>query len=109
MILRAPVHLLGASAVTVWPVILVSPLVEDRVLPALLTHEGVHLAQQRRWALYGFGVGLLLWWALYLLALPYGWNPWRRRWEVEAFRAEGISDDEIERVLRGRPYFLTLG
>lgn len=107
MIVRAPVHLLGASAITVWPLILVSPRVVGEVqLANLLHHERVHVEQQRRWALYGLGVGLLLWWALYLLALPVGINPWRQRWETEAYRAGGYPDPVIRSALRRSPYWL---
>ena len=50
---------LGASAVTVWPVVFVSPSITAAALPQVLKHENVHLAQQRRWLVYGLGVGLL--------------------------------------------------
>ena len=109
MIVRAPVHLIGAWAVTVWPLVLVSPEVPRWAMERLLTHERVHLAQQRRWAVYGLGVGLLLWYALYLLCLPYGWNPFRARWEREAMRAEGRCDAAIRETLRGAPYWLRWG
>ena len=69
-------------------------------------HEAVHYAQQRRWALWGVGVGLLVWFALYLLALPVGWNPWRYRWEREAYRANGFTDEEIAAMMREPPYYL---
>jgi hypothetical protein len=97
---------LGASAVTVWPVVFVSPSITAAALPQVLKHENVHLAQQRRWLVYGLGVGLLAWFALYLLALPVWRNPWRRRWETEAYLAQGFTPVEIDLILRSQPYWL---
>jgi len=103
MTIRADwIRVFGACAITVWPVVLVVGVPDA----ATVKHEAVHLAQQRRWAIYGLGVGLLVWHLLYLLALPVGWNPWRRRWETEAYRANGIGEDRIKAILRARPYYL---
>lgn len=98
------VHLFGACAVTVWPFCLISPEVANNFW--VLQHEAAHYRQQRKWAIYGLGVGLLAWFALYLLVLPVGWNPFRRKWETEAFKAEGISDKVIDETLKGVPYYL---
>ena len=95
---------IGTDAITVWPWIFVRNGHDPS--PELMAHERVHLEQQRRWAIYGLGAGLVLWFALYLLALPVWWNPWRRRWETEAMRAQGMKADEIETALQGRPYWL---
>jgi len=65
-----------AAALTAWPFILVRPGMQGDA--ALLLHESAHLEQQRRWVIYGLGIGLLAWYLLYLFALPVGWNPWRR-------------------------------
>jgi hypothetical protein len=99
------VKLLGAGAVTVFPFVLVHPFYAGH--EALMRHERTHWEQQRRWALYGLGVGLLVWWALYCLTLPVGWNPWRYRWEIEAYRAgEGLDEKRVREILRSRPYYL---
>jgi len=95
-------HLFGASAITVWPFILVYP---NEATPALLKHENVHYDEQRRWACFA-GVGLLVWWALYLLCLPALWNPLRRGTETRAYKAQGLPDSQIRETLRHRPYFL---
>ena len=100
-------RLLGASAITIWPVILIAPGLDPNLRQMVLTHERVHLVQQRRWAVYGLGVGLLAWFFLYLFCLPVAWNPWRRKWETEAYRADGYSDAWIKRTLRLAPYWLT--
>lgn len=97
------VKIFRATAITVWPVLLVAP---GKIPVAILTHEGVHAKQQRRWFVWGLGVGLLVWHLLYLLALPVGWNPWRAKWEREAYRANGFSDETISRMLRKPPYYL---
>lgn len=106
MIVRAPTHWLGASAITVWPFVFLSPEVPTLARSTVLAHEQVHLEQQRRWAVYGLGVGLLLWYPLYLFVLPIGWNPFRARWEREAMAATGMGSELIRRVLRGPPYWL---
>jgi ABC-type multidrug transport system permease subunit len=97
------VGLFSASAITVFPFILVYP---GELTPELMAHEGVHYAEQRRWALYGLGIGLLVWFALYLLALPALWNPLRRGTETRAYLAQGFSEERIRQVLRERPYWL---
>ena len=94
----------GAIAFTMWPWIFIHPMY--RTDPILLRHEGVHLAQQRRWAIYGCGAGLLAWFFLYMLALPIWINPWRRKWETEAYIAQGLDKQSIAVLLKGAPYFL---
>ena len=89
----------GASAMTVWPVVLVHPDVPDRDMASLLKHESVHLRQQRHWL-------LLPWYLLYLFFLPVGWNPFRARWERDAYRAQGHSDRSITAKLKKAPYYL---
>ena len=101
------IRLFGASAITFYPWIFIYPylLPAQRVL--ILRHEQVHLAQQRRWTLYGLGIGLLMWHFLYLFCLPVGWNPWRRRWETEAYKkANGLKQEEIDAILCKAPYYL---
>ena len=97
------VGLFGASAITVFPFIFVAPGAET---PEILAHEGVHYAEQRRWAIYGLGIGLIVWEILYLLALPALWNPLRRGTETRAYLAQGFSEERIRQVLRERPYWL---
>jgi hypothetical protein len=107
MIIRLPIAWLHASVITAWPILIVdSPLTAEQ-LKRIMPHERVHLRQQRRWAIYGLGVGLLLWFALYLLALPVWRNPWRERWEREAMReGDGMPDFEIAWRLQRPPYYL---
>jgi hypothetical protein len=94
---------------TAYPFIILDPKLLDQMAwhDSVLEHEKVHLAQQRRWFIYGLGVGLLVWAALYWLALPVWWNPWRRRWETEAFRKQGLTDSRIREILAKRPYYLS--
>ncbi len=97
------VRLLGIAAITIYPFVFVDPACHtDR----LMLHEGAHWDQQRTWFRRGLGIGLVVYWMLYLLVLPVLWNPVRKRSEVEAFRSEGIGMDEINRRLRGWPYLL---
>lgn len=93
----------GAKAVTIFPFgCFAHP---DYVLNR--PHEEIHWKQQRRWAIRGLGVGLLLWFVLYLLVLPAGWNPLRWSAESEAMsKADHLSDDEIAWKLRQPPYYL---
>lgn len=106
MIIRTRlVSVFRAAAITAWPFIFVSPQYADD--PMLLVHESIHLAQQRRWAVYGVGVGLLAWWFLYLLCLPVAFNRCRRAWETEAYRrGNGLDDETIAELLKHAPYYL---
>ena len=95
----------GAGAITVFPFVFVSPeFAEDK---ETLAHEAVHYRQQKKWCIYGLGVGLIVWYLLYLLALPVGWNPFRYRWEYEAYK-EGSkwTDEGIRDTLKEAPYYL---
>jgi uncharacterized membrane protein len=94
----------GAIAFTFFPFVFVHPDAAPR--ESILTHEAVHYEQQRRWLIYGLGVGLLLWYLLYLLVLPVGWNPFRAKWEREAYLAQGRREAYIAKTLRGAPYWL---
>jgi hypothetical protein len=95
------IRYLGIGGITVWPLVIIRP---DR--RARLPHEMKHFEQQGRWFKYGLGVGLLVWHLLYLFALPVLWNPFRRKWEREAYAAEGINEEEADKRLRGWPYLL---
>lgn len=44
----------------------------------ILEHEKVHLRQQKKWT-------HTIYFILYFFCLPLFWNPFRRRWEQEAF------------------------
>lgn len=94
----------GGGAITIFPFVFVYPASRERALP----HETAHWRQQRRWGIYGSGIGLLAWFLAYVLLFPAVWNPFRRRWETEAFRVDGKTDDEIDAILRGWPYLLLL-
>jgi len=94
----------GAGAFTMFPFIFVhKDLIDD---PRVLLHEDVHYKQQKKWFIYGAGIGLILWFILYLFVLPFYWNPWRRRWETEAFMVDGYSQEQIDEILRKPPYYL---
>ena len=130
------VRWLRASAVTVCPFVFVDPDIHGPFRANTIKHECIHWRQQLwfgvigaiigiaiwvllSWppqpmtvatmgigAIEGWVVGQLLWRALYLLCLPVWYNPFRRFWETAAFRAEGLSDDAIERILKDPPYYL---
>jgi hypothetical protein len=102
------VELFNATAMTVWPFVFISPKVGDGpMLRMALVHEDVHYHQQGQWLVYGLGVGLLVWFFLYLFCLPMYWNYWRRKWETEAMEAQGLSAREIAWKLTQPPYYLT--
>jgi len=96
----------GASAITVFPFVFISPKVEGKDLEDTKKHEGVHYEQQKLWATRGLGIGLLAWFFLYLFVMPYGWNPFRKKWEIEAYTAQGITKEKAIETLQGSPYFL---
>jgi hypothetical protein len=100
------VSLFKAGAITVWPFIFVHPdLAND---PATLKHENIHYNQQKKWAKWGLYLpGLLAWFALYLLVLPVGWNPFRYKWESEAYeKGNGFWLVKIKEMMKKPPYYL---
>ena len=95
----------NAAAITVFPFIFVDPDYLNE--PGILKHEETHLAQQKLWAIYGLGVGLLAWFFVYLLCLPVWYNYFRRKWETEAYQAgQGYTVEQINEILRQPPYYL---
>jgi hypothetical protein len=84
---------------TLYPYIL---YMEEGVLP----HEMIHIKQQEAFWKKAGPLGLLAWLALYFLVLPVGWNPFRRKWETEAYKkGSKYSPEMIEYILR-KSYFL---
>ena len=130
------VRILKAAAVTICPIIFVDPELEEHERRRILIHEWTHNRQQYwfgfggaivgamvwlalSWPLApsssvalviglieGWVAGQLLWRLLYLLVLPFWWNPFRRYWETQAFLAEGKTEEEIARILKDPPYYL---
>jgi hypothetical protein len=63
-------------------------------------HEKIHYYQQDAWWRWAGPVGLLAWHGLYLLFLPFWWNPLRWSAEYEAYdKGSGWSHDRIRAVL----------
>jgi hypothetical protein len=63
----------------------------------IIKHEMVHMNQQKR-------VGLFLFIFLYLFCLPVLWNPWRKKWETEAYKANGLGPRDIKNKLKTSTY-----
>jgi len=101
---------LGIAALTVHDRVLVSWSTwrswTAEEMAALLLHEGKHVEQIARWHARAWWLGDVAWWLVYLFCLPAGWNPCRRRWETEAYVAEGFTADEARDILRGAPHWL---
>ena len=75
--------------------------VEDpRQHPLTIEHEVEHIRQLRFWG--------ILFWILYLLALPVGFNPFRFYWEVKAYRVGKTKRETILRHLSGPAYGYTM-
>jgi hypothetical protein len=67
--------------------------------PSTLAHELVHVRQQAEHPVW--------FWVSYLLLLPVGWNPWRMRWEAEAYAEQvraGCTVESAARVMAGPLY-----
>lgn len=63
-----------------------------------IEHEKIHLRQQQRVGKWKFAF-------LYLFALPFVYNPWRRDWELEAYvYGSGLTEDEARRVIKSYKY-----
>lgn len=70
------------------------------MVPNLYTirHEEIHARQQQE-------IGLIPFVLLYLLALPILWNPWRWKWEHEAYvKGSYATEKETTRILRSMNY-----
>jgi hypothetical protein len=98
----------GAVAFTAYPFIFIKKRFKGNknILNDLLPHEMVHYERQKKWFIYGLGIGLILWFILYLFVLPFYWNPFRRKWETEAFMADGYTLEKIDEILSKPPYYL---
>jgi hypothetical protein len=57
-----------------------------------LAHELVHVRQQAEHPIW--------FWVSYLLLLPVGWNPWRMRWEAEAYAVQVRAGCPVEAAAR---------
>lgn len=95
------------NAVTIYPYALFNREEWSQVPDRHYRHEVAHLDQVEAYWRKAHFLGWLAWYFLYLLVLPIGWNPFRRRWETEAFKTEDYSDERIKDVLKRR-YFLWL-
>lgn len=119
-----------AGLTFLWFVFYSPSVIMPNHLHRLKTHEAVHVVQQTRWFLYGLipgviGAGFLLgfygwtfwilpclfcgiiaWLALYFCFWPTGSNHFRRKWETEAFEAQGLDQKTIAEILRLPPYYL---
>lgn len=70
---------------------------------AILDHEAIHAAQIRE-------VGFFKFYFLYLFACPFFWNPWRYKWELEAyFVGSRISLKGAQKLLRSYRYGWLIG
>jgi len=64
----------------------------------ILEHELIHIKQQQE-------VGLVKYLFLYLFALPFGWNPWRYKWEFEAYtEGSGMTEEHARSILHSSSY-----
>lgn len=81
-------------AITIYPFVFLCA----EVGPIFEAHEQIHYEQQDRWWSWAGPFGLLIWYFLYLFVLPVGWNPFRWKWEYEAYR--NGSKYEPERIVR---------
>lgn len=68
--------------------------------PSLKTilHEEIHLLQRKR-------VGAFKFYFLYLFALPFWKNPWRYKWEMEAYiHGSGLWPTDADKILKSYKY-----
>jgi hypothetical protein len=65
-----------------------------------LEHELVHSRQQAEF-------GWWFWFSYIFFPLPLFWNPWRMKWEAEAYAVQvraGCKLDEISKIMTGMTY-----
>ncbi|MBI5871675.1 hypothetical protein HZB88_01165 [archaeon] len=63
----------------------------------ILKHEAVHLSQQKK-------TGTLKFLFLYIFILPFFYNPYRYKWEYEAYSSTGHKPDYIKKILSSWHY-----
>lgn len=63
----------------------------------ILKHEAVHLKQQEQTGIFKFLF-------LYIFILPIFYNPWRYKWEYEAYKSTGHNPSWIKQMLGGWHY-----
>lgn len=81
---------------TIYPHIYVIPGFNswpNKLKERILLHEKIHLEQQKE-------VGFWKYLFLYIFVLPLFWNPWRYKWEIEAYVKSGHSHEKAREFLR---------
>lgn len=64
----------------------------------IVNHEMIHQEQQKKVGFYKFMF-------LYIFCLPLFYNPWRFKWEFEAYtKGTGISEDQTRKILKSYQY-----
>lgn len=64
----------------------------------IIDHEYIHYLQQKKY-------GLLKFLFLYLFAFPLFYNPWRYKWEYEAYKkGSHLNDETIRELLSSYKY-----
>jgi hypothetical protein len=64
----------------------------------IILHEEIH---EKQW----MQVGFFKFYFLYLFCLPVGWNPWRKKWELEAYmKSEAIGEALALGRISGKSY-----
>jgi hypothetical protein len=57
--------------------------------PVIMAHETIHTLQYKR-------EGVVRFLFLYAFVLPFIWNPWRARWEAEAYAVNVRAGDSAD-------------
>ena len=92
--------IIGAEGLTLYPYIFLKS--EDA-----LNHEKIHYHQQEKWYKKAWYFGIAAWVFVYLLCLPVGWNPFRYKFEYEAYLKGDNGDPKLIRLaLRRAPHYL---
>lgn len=65
---------------------------------SVIRHEEIHAEQWRE-------TGFFLFPFVYLFCLPFLFNPWRKKWETEAYsHGQGYSEEKIKTILSSARY-----
>lgn len=64
----------------------------------IIKHEEIHIKQRK-------AVGSFKFYFLYLFALPLFFNPFRKKWEIEAYtKGQGFTEEHARKMLRRAMY-----
>jgi hypothetical protein len=71
----------------------------------IMAHEAIHSRQQKEWGKLAVPVWIWLYLVGFPLGLPFFFNPWRKKWEFEAYTKGSLFSEKYTlSILRSYRY-----